>query len=155
MRSTYSLDLVTNTLCKNDKQVDIIRDALKSALAAYQWHYQITTDHQQYRNAESGATLATNKVVALLKAKGQDTLANEVEEALYNDRDTSTLVRSKVLSQAKKHMKEYLFDCGMEEDEHNNKYAKHMERIFMEWCEAYPLAEAPASFDSDFEPPIY
>ncbi len=155
MRSTYSLDLVTNALCEKDVQVDCVRAALKSALAVYQWHYQINNDHQEYVNAESGATLATNKVVALLKAKGQDTLADEVAEALYNDAKTSTLTRSRVLSQANRHMKEYLFSCGMTPSIHKNKYAKHMKRIFIEWCELYPLDEAPASFDSDFEPPIY
>ena len=155
MRSTYSLDIVTKTLCNNDNQVDIIRDALKSALTHYQWHYQSSNDHQEYKNAKNGATLAKSKVVALLRAKGQDTLADEVIEALYNDATTSTLTTNKVLSQAKEHMKKYLFGCGMTPSIHKNKFAKYMEYAFIEWCETYPLNEAPASFDSDFEPPIY
>lgn len=155
MKSTYSLDIITDTLCKDDEQVNIIREILKDTLAIYQWHYQAATDHQEYKNARNGADLAVKKVIALLKAKGQDTLAGEVAEALQNDDTASTLTKSKVLSQAKEHMKQKLFDHGMKQDKYSKKYAKYMEYSFTEWCEKYPLDEAPAHFDDSFEPTLY
>ena len=150
MRSTYSLDIIINTLCNNDKQSDIIRQVLSDTLALYQWHYQVTDDHQSNRDATSGADKATAKVLELLKAAGEDTLADEVEVALYRDASADTLTRRQVILLAKKYIKEQLFEVGMSYDIYKDKFSKKMERAFIEWCEEYPLEEAPASFDSDF-----
>lgn len=150
MKSTYSLDIITNTLCKDNGQVDIIRSVLKDTLAVYQWHYQTATDHQQHRDAKNGADLAVTKVIALLRSKGQDTLADEVAEALQNDDVASTLTKGKVLSQAKEHMKQKLLSSGMKPWKYSKEFTKYMEHAFIEWCEKYPLDEAPAHFDNDF-----
>ncbi len=153
-RSTDTLAHVTTNICKNDKQVDIVRTVLEKTLSLYQWHYQTATDNQQYRNAKSGASKSVAETIELLRNSGQDALADEVEVALHNNDATSTLTRKKVLSQAKKHMKELLLDSGLPVGEYNKYYAKHLEKAFIEWCEIYPLDEAPEHFDNSFEPPF-
>lgn len=155
IKSTYSLDIMTSTLCTKAKQVDIIRVVLENTLAIYQWHYQVTNNNQQNRDANSGAHLAVVKVTKLLRAKGENTLANDVEDTLEEDTDTAIFTRRQVLFKAKAHMKERLLDRGMPIDTYTNEFAVLIEEAFIEWCEQYPLAEAPAHFDSDFEPPIY
>ncbi len=155
MKSTYTLDIITDTLCKDDNQADSIRSILKTALDMYQWEYQVSTDNQVYRSAKNGASLAVTKVVELLKAKGQNTLADEVEYALYNDDATSTLTRRKVLSQINKYMKKQLIEGGISFSKYKNEFSVQMETAFHEWCAEYPLEKAPEHFDRDFEPSIY
>jgi len=152
MRSTYSLDIVTKTICNDDNQVDIIRGALENALALYQWEYQKSTNRAK-RDMTKELTDALKVVKSNLEFLGQRTLIEELEE-VFTESDAG-LRDSNILTLVNRHMKQYLFNCGMTPSIHKNKFAKYMERIFMEWCEAYPLDEAPASFDSDFEPPIY
>ena len=50
-------------------------------------------------------------------------------------------------------MKSRLLLRGMPEWKYNKDYGKNMGEAFIELCEKYPLTEAPAHFDSDFEPP--
>ena len=162
VKTTYSLDIITDTICKNDIQIDMIRNILKNTLECYQWYYQTATDHQEYVNAANNSKIAVPKTTKLLRDSGQYTLADEVEEVLYNDPSTSILTKSKVLSQAKKFMKEAILgEKSMEKEykrrlgKYNKKYSKLLGLAFKEWCEAYPLDSAPEHFDSNWEPPMY
>ncbi len=148
-KSTPTLDLYS----KADK-LDIIKEALEDALSFYQWHYQIASD-KAYRDVESSSAKAIDKVIKLLKNAGQNSLADDVVDALYNDRDTSTLTKDKVLSQAKKDMKIMMAKKGISKNDYSDLYNEITEKSFLEWCELYPLDEAPAHFDYNWEPPIY
>ncbi len=153
-RSTDELAYLTNAFCSSDESVDAIRSVLESALGVYQWHYQVASD-KQYDSTQKSSARVIAATIELLKNAGQDSLADEVADALYNDIDTSTLTKAKVLSQVKKHMKKLLLKRGMPEYIYNNNFARQMESTFIEWCDTYPLDEAPAHYNKDFEPPIY
>lgn len=153
-RTTDELEYLTETLCDADHRVDIVRSVLESALSIYQWHYQ-TASGKVYRDVKDASAKAIDKVIILLKNAGQNSLADDVADALYNDSDTSVLTKSKVISQVKVHMKILLLERKMSLSNYENNFAEQMKKTFIEWCDTYPLDEAPAHFDQDFEPPNY
>jgi len=107
MKSTYSLDIILNSTCKNDEQRQVVEQAFKHALDIYQWYYQ-NADSRPYRDVEKPIVKYTKKVVQRLREIGNQTLADEVEYVLYNDDKTSILTTKKILSQAKDSMKNEL-----------------------------------------------
>lgn len=149
MKSTYSLKIITETICKDDAQIDIVIKTLEDALAVHQWYYQNASKYQQQKNAKNGAKLAVAKTIELLKAIGQNSLAEEVERVLPDDR---MLTKIRVISNAKKAMKEIMLNKGISESTYNNKFAVLMEEAFKEQCSQYPLKEPPTWFDNNFEP---
>lgn len=155
-KSTYSLDQLRNTVCKSPKDVEAVESALQGALELFQWAYQNTNNHQQYRNASSGASKAIKKVVALLRVTGDDTLADSVEYKLSEYAEDSILIRSKVLSSAKNWMiEEFIKISQKSKSTYKNRYSTLMEEAFKELCDTYPLESAPDHFDSDFDPYSY
>ncbi len=150
-KSTDELEYLTTVFCSSDESVDAVRNVLESVFERYQWYYQSASE-RDYKNIDKSSTSAINTVVELLKAAGQNSLADNVADALYNDRDTSTLTKDKVLFQVKNHMKKLLLERGMTFSVYKNNFAKQMEKTFIEWCETYPLDEAPVHFDNEFEP---
>ncbi len=150
-KSTDELEYLTTVFCSSDESVDAVRCVLEGTLDRYQWHYQIASE-RDYRNIDKSSTAAIGIVVELLQNAGQNSLADDVADALYNDRDTSTLTKDKVLFQVKNHMKKLLLERGMTFSVYKNNFAKQMEKTFIEWCDTYPLDEAPAHFDNEFEP---
>lgn len=149
---TYSLDIILNTVCKNDKQREIVTRIFKDTIAIYQWYYQQAEPNRQHRDVKSGIDLATTAIVEHLRSIGQHTLADDVEKAICDD---SILTRSKVVTQAKEYMKAKLLEAGMPEWKYTKHYAKFLEFAFIEWSEENQLTEPPAHFDDDFEPPIF
>ena len=101
-KSTYSLDSIVDTVCKDDKEADFIRRILAETLSIYQWHYQTASDKPQ-RDVENSAVIAVKKTIKLLQDIGQNTLAEEVESVLV---DNSILRKGTILSNAKNHMKD-------------------------------------------------
>lgn len=148
-RSTPTLDLYSN-----DDKIDIIKEVLNHALSSYQWNYQIASD-KPYRDVESSSSKAVEKVIELLKNVGQNSLADDVEDALYNASDTSILTKKKVLSQVKKYMKVEMEIKGISKHDYSNFYNEITEKVFLEWCEFYQLDKVPEHFDYNWEPPIY
>lgn len=155
LQSTDTLEHILENICLNDTCADAIREVLNHTLAVFQWHYQTATDTQTYDNAINGANLAVTKTVELLRNKGENSLADEIKEALFEYIGSSILTKSKVLSQAKAYMKEALLTRGMSTSKYNKNYAKYMEITFIELCNKYPLTEAPSHYDSNFEPPVH
>ena len=153
-KTTDTLENTIRLFCKNDKdhRKDIIINILDETLQRYQWHYQDAIDGKQYRDVRDSNQLHIDATIQLLKNGGQYTLADDIKEALFNDDKTSTFTKDKVLSQAKKHMKEQFVTAGIVASTYNKDLAYPMEFIFKEWCEKFPLDEAPAHYDKDFDP---
>ncbi len=101
-RSTYSLNIIIDTICKDDKEVDFIKSVLEETLSIYQWHYQ-TASNKPKRDVGASAERAVERTIKLLRDIGQNTLAEEVENVLVDD---SILTKSIILSSAKKEMKD-------------------------------------------------
>jgi hypothetical protein len=153
--STYSLNIIINTLCKNEEEQSNVKKALHDVLNLYQWEYQNTENYQQYRDAENGAKIAIDKVVQLLRNQGENKLAEDVKFAIYPDSKYSTLTKSKVLSLVKKSIKKKLVEeYGISESRYNKNIAKRIVTAFEEWCKKYPLSKSPDHFDSSWEAPF-
>ncbi len=152
-RDTDTLVNIVKEYCRDDKEVDLVRRVLKETLCVYQWHYQ-TAKNKVYRDVENPSAKAIQRVLELLRDKGQNTLAEEMEDALYNDANSSVLVKSKVISQVTKYMKTLLLYNGMSTSRYKNDFARLMARAFIDHCKQYPLDKAPEHFDSNFEPMI-
>lgn len=155
-KSTYSLEILRKTVCQNEDEIVAVEYALNTVLELNQWAYQNTDDHQQYRDAKNAAIKARDKVVKLLRLKGDNTLANQVADALAEYPKDSTITRGKVLSNAKKVMKE---ECLIRSEitigRYNKDFSEYMELAFIELCQEYPLENAPDYFDSGFDPYSY
>ena len=86
--------------------------------------------------------------------KTKETFSDDTIENLFDDPKTSVFTKDKVLSQAKKYMKEAFGREGISE----SKYYHHdlhytMETLFINWCKEHPLTQAPDHFDQNFDPP--
>ena len=79
-------------------------------------------------------------------------MADNVKDALHNDKETSVYTKNKVFSQAKKHMKNRFLSVGMSSSTYEKGLVYSMDYLFKEWCEEFPLEKAPAHFDDDFYP---
>ena len=152
--TTKKLEMINKDICRNDEERAIVNDSLKSALDTYQWYYQ-NASIKQYRDVENTTNKAIDTVVDLLKKRGDNSLAKNVKDALHNDRKSSLLTKSKILTLAKKHIRQELLIKGISISRFKDKFSKNMGDAFLEWCDIYSLTEAPDHFDSDWEPPIY
>ena len=134
MKSTYSLDIIIDTLCKNDKEVDIIKTALLNAVSVYQWKYQ-NADDKRYRDVYNSAQLNISKAAKLMRSVGDNQLAEKLEKKLKY----MTLTKNDVLEDATELMKNELLDNGMTKRKHKDKFSNFLKLAFIEWCEEYKL----------------
>ena len=136
-KTTDTLENTIRLFCKNgkDHRKDTIINILDEALQRYQWHYQDAIGGKQYRDVRDSNQLHINATIQLLKNDGQYTLAKEVKKALCNEDKTSIFTKEKVLSQAKKYMKEQFVAAGVKESTYNKSLTYPMEFIF-EWGKA-------------------
>jgi hypothetical protein len=148
-RSTDTLDLY-----RHAEKIDIVKEILQETLSLYQWHYQEASG-KQYRNVSKSSKRVIKKVVSLLRGEGQNSLAKEVEDALVDMPEYSTLTKNKVMSQVKKYMKAKMIVHKISKQDYYDLYREIAEKSFVEWCEKYPLEKAPEYYDNDWEPPIY
>ena len=148
-KTTDTLENTIRHFCKNgkDHRKDTIINILDETLQRYQWHYQDAIGGKQYRDVRDSNQLHIDATVQLLKNVGQYTLAEELQEALFNDNETSTFTKEKVLSQAKKYMKKQFISSGVKLSTYNKDLAYSMEFIFKEWCKKFPLDNAPEHYD--------
>ncbi len=152
--TTKILEKINKDICWSDKERAIVNDTLKNTLDIYQWYYQ-NASNKQYRDVEYATKRAIATVVNLLEKRGDNSLAKTIKDTLYNDRKNSLLTKSKILTLAKNNIKQELSSKGISLSRFKNKFSKNMGDAFLEWCEVYPLTEAPDHFDSDWEPPTY
>ncbi len=159
-------------ICRNDQEYKILRAALMEALVLYQWKYQEATDRDK-RNIGNELNSALDIVTTHLQALGQYTIC---EDLISVFEDTESIYNKKnIMMAVGKHMKQCSIDkmksikittmfygevslrvpIGIKENRYNNIFSVSMKDAFVEWCEEYPLDEAPSHFDNDFEPPIY
>jgi len=147
MKSTYTLDIITETICKDDKEVDAVHDALRLALHECQWQYQ-NASSRQFRDVSKSTSNAINITVKHLMDCGFDQLAEDIVTALEDDGDT--LIQSKFLTSAKQVMKKHL-SKHMKGDRYSRNFATLMASAFTEQCEEYPLPYAPVHIEGDFQ----
>lgn len=152
-KTTDTLENTITTFCENgnEHREDIIRSIINDTLQQYQWHYQVASK-KVYRDVRDSNQRHIKVTVQLLKAGGQNTLAKDVEDALFNNDKTSLFTKDKVLSHAKKFMRKQFVDSKMKGTTYDTELAYTMEFIFKEWCEKLPLEEAPEHFDDNSYP---
>lgn len=150
--STYSLDIVTTTICRDDAEIKAVLQALKIALWKYQWHYQQASERQN-RDVKSAFERSAEIVIEHLRAHGQDVDADNLESAVDMCIDKDILIKSKVFTQVKRIMKEEALKCNtIGARRWNNDLAEMMAQAFLDHCEKYPLDNAPSELDTYFEP---
>ena len=149
-KTTDTLENTINTFCKKDGHAEFLCSVLDETLQLYQWHYQASEEVKEYRNVRNRYTVHIKTTIQLLKDIGQHTLADNVKDALYNDKESSVYTKNKVLSQVKKHMKSRFLSVNIPSSTYDKGLVYSMEYLFKEWCEKFPLEEAPAHFDEDF-----
>jgi len=44
-KSVYSLDVLCNTECKDDAEINFVHQVFRDCLQFYQWHYQVALDN--------------------------------------------------------------------------------------------------------------
>ena len=151
-KTTDTLENTIKTYCKDDEHAEFLCSVLDDTLQRYQWHYQTSEKIKEYRNVRNRYTVHIETTIQLLHDVGQHTLADNVKDALYNDKETSVYTQNKVFSQAKKHMKNKFLSVNMPSSTYEKGLAYSMGYLFEEWCETFPLEESPAHFNDDFYP---
>ncbi len=163
-RTTDELEHLISNICKNEIEIEIIRKALNNALQIYQWEYQNTSTRKKVTLTKelNDALTVVKKNLAIL---GQDTLLENLDDVFGKNIETST--KSNILSIAKQDMQQYCLttmksfpnnrceSIAISKSRYENEFGKLMGKAFVEWCETFPLDEAPVHFDMYFEPPIY
>jgi len=153
-KSTYSLDIIIDTICKGDEvKINLVRGSLYAALQLFQWQYQNTSNDDSQRKFEKDSEDAINRVIHLLEQKGDNTGAELVHDSLLEDYKIQT--QSLTLSEAKRFMKEQCVGDNITLSAYTKQYALLMGCAFKEWCEEYKIDEAPAYLDSGFDPYDY
>ncbi len=147
MKSTYSLELLVNTVCKDNAEVDTVHKALKDALHVYQWQYQKASE-RAFRDVKKSVSNAVKIVVEQLNALGYHQLAEDIPEALADDEDI--LTRSKFMTKATNLMKSSLLR-SINKDRYTRDFAKIMRDAFSEHCEEYPLREVPGHIQEELD----
>ncbi len=150
-QTTDELEHITSNLCRGDAEIEAVTNALKEALAIYQWEYQKVTDRAKV-NIEKQLNDALEVVKEHLEFLGQYTLIGDLEEVF--DQPDVGLAKTNILTLIKRHMKAYCVNNGIPSKRYNNEFAKNMTTAFIEWCEVYPLDEAPEHLDLGFEPTL-
>ena len=150
-KTTDTLKNTIETYCKDDDHAEFLCNVLDETLQLYQWYYQ-TAQSKAYRDVDNHYTSHIKTTIQLLRDIGQITLADEVKNALFNDSATSIYTKNKILSQAKKHMKNKFLSVNMPSSTYEKGLAYSMGYLFEEWCEIFPLEESPAHFNDDFYP---
>lgn len=156
-KTTYSIDILFKTICKNPQEKNKIYNSLMNALYLYQWQWQNASTYQK-KDLENGAKLAIDKVISLLKAKGDFSVAESVKYSLLDneldDNDSYKLNKKNIESIVKKFLKKECTtgnEC-IKESRYNKDFAKYMITSFNELCNEYPTTEAPSHLDSSFDP---
>ncbi len=158
-------------ICKNDQEYKILRSALMETLVLYQWKYQNASE--RYKCNISNELDAALKIVKThLKTLGQYTLCDDLTD-VFEDTE-SKYNKKNIVMTAGKYMQKYSINkinpimimptsygrvylrapVGIDETRYKNIFSASMKKAFVEWCEEYPLAEAPTHFDDAFEPPM-
>ncbi len=102
-KSVYSLDILYNTVCKDDQEIDFIDGVFRECLAFHQWHYQMAPDKQK-RDVLASAEKSTKKTIQLLRDLGQYSLADDVEYFLIG----GVWTKEDIISDVRKILKEKL-----------------------------------------------
>lgn len=148
LKSTDTLNHITDNFCKDDAEVQAIHKALTHALNTYQWQYQNASE-KKYATAKPQGDKAVAKTIELLNQAGYDELAEDVAEALYND--SNILTKSKYITKAKRLMKSTaILHETINESRYKNDFAELMYQAFVEQCEKFPLKYAPAHIEGTF-----
>lgn len=147
MKSTYTLDIIIKTICRDDKEVDAVHSALKLALHEYQWQYQ-NASSKQFRDVSKSTSNAINITIKHLTDCGFDQLAEDIVTALEDD--GSTLIKSKFITSAKQIMRRHLLP-HIGKSRYSRDFATLMISTFTEYCEEHPLPYAPGHIEGDFQ----
>ena len=149
MKSTYSLGIITDTLCRDDAEVQVVHLAFKHVLH-YQWAYQ-SASSRQFRDVKESNKRCVEQVLEMLNDQGQGSVSEQLEHVFYHSMDESTLTKSKVLTKVKQIMKVEVLKCSsITESRYNNDFAQLMKEAFLEYCNEFPLTEAPFEYDTIF-----
>lgn len=151
--TTSTLDTITNTLCRNDDEVNAVYAAIKSAATHYQWEYQ-NASKRQYRDISTANTRTLEEAIAILKGLGQNTTASSIEDTLSVAQE-SLLTESKTLTAAKRMLKRECTSTRtrtISTSRYNRDFAALMIEAWKEWCEAYPIQMAPEGTDINWQP---
>ena len=147
MKSTYALDELVNTVCKDDVEVDAVHKALELALYNYQWQYQKASE-RAFRDIKKSTSHAVKITVEQLNASGYYQLAEDVLEALAEGENI--LTKNKYITQAKELMKDSMIK-SIDAKRYTRDFAKFMEYAFAEHCEKYPLQEVPDHIQEELD----
>ncbi len=150
MKHTWFIEHMATTHCNNDEEVKAMYKALETALRQYQWYYQNASD-KKFVTVDNQTRKAIETTLNLLRSQGHDSLIGEIEYALQDSLDDSTLTKSKVLTQAKRTMKSVMIET-VKQERYDNVFGKLMGEAFIEHCNTFQLDEAPEHFDLHFNP---
>ena len=149
MKHTWFIEHMATTHCNNDEEVKAMYNALETALMNYQWYYQNASD-KKFVTVNNQTRKAVETTLELLRSQGHDSLISEIEYALQDSLDDSTLTKSKVITQAKRTMKSVMTEI-VKQERYDNVFGKLMGEAFIEHCNTFQLDEAPEHFDLHFE----
>ena len=147
MKTTYSLEILEETICRDDVETRAVHNALELALHRYQWQYQKASS-KQFRDVNKSISNAIKITVEQLVSSGYDQLAEDVCEALEDD--VHTLTKNKFITEAKNLIKSSLTKT-IDKNRYSRDFAEPMKKAFIEQCEEYPLQESPGHVEAELE----
>lgn len=151
MKHTKYFKYILEVYAEDDTESRALLGAMERALSHHQWQYQ-EAPNKDFRNVDNTTRRCGKHIMAILRANGQDILADQLEEALESAL-VSKLVKTKMLTQAKRTMKEYVLEYSdTTSKRYTEVFAKFMEESFLEHCKEFPLEHAPVGLDYFFEP---
>ncbi len=133
------------------KTIKLLRDVGQNTLA------------EEVENVLVDDSILTKSIIlssAKKEMKDKILFAYKVEKKLreFETAYDKVKISSDVFEERKQKIDEFFKvfpNYGITESTYKNNYASLLAEAFKEWCEKYPLDEAPAHFDQDFEPPFY
>ena len=154
LETTYSLDNICKTICKNQNEIDAVHAAIWIALNKYQWKYQNIPvgDANDAIEATKNHLKKTNR---FLEIEGQEAIKRDINELLKKYEKEHAPTRSMILREAGRKMKTVMVSefYTIKEWRYNREFASKMKNAFKEQCETFPLKKAPCSMDIKFKVP--
>ena len=147
---TDNIEHIASAYCNSKEEVKVMYEAFETALRHYQWYYQNASE-KKFVTVSNQTRKAVEITLNLLRYQGHDSLIGEIEYALQDSLDDSTLTKSKILTQAKQIMKSIMTKV-IKPKLYDEDFGKRMGKAFVEYCETFPLDESPAHFDLKFDP---
>jgi hypothetical protein len=156
LKSTYSLDILTCTICKNDAEISAVHYVLWKALSKYQWRYQQASVGTPSEEIQS---IRTNfkKVIKLVENQGHLSVAHQLETILSEIEKDKLATKKAILRKVGRMMQKDLtsYPYNIKPARYNQKFSRWLKDAFKEYCENYKLNSPQANIDMNFRPPKF